>query len=174
MHYQDRTVSTLFHISFTGSIHIFKGAIIPRDDWEASNHSPAPCGLLPGVCRLDLALARRLHTTIGKLHARSAHDLRFPWTLDLTGCSDVVVLEFRHRRWIRRRWRLCEPRRLPCQHRPLHVQTRLAQPPAPPLVRSTKDSKCSAHQMDPTLFLYNGLTGGPSLLSLVLGPSKGL
>ena len=88
------------------------------------------------------------------LHALSAHDLQFPWTLDLTGCSDVV-LELRHHRWIRRRWPLSEPLRLPCQHRPLHVQTRLAQPTTPPLVPSTQDS--IAHQMDPILFLLTVL-----------------
>ena len=51
-----------------------------------------------------------------------------------------------------------EPLRLPCQHRPLHVQTRLAQPPAPlPLVPPTQDSKCSALQMDPISFLLTVL-----------------
>ena len=66
------------------------------------------------------------------LHALSAHGPRFPGKLDLTGCSVVEVHEVRHIRQIRHRWRLSEPLRLPCRHRPLHVQTRLAQPPTPP------------------------------------------
>ena len=65
-----------------------------------------------------------LHTMTENLHVLSAHDLEFPWSLDLTGCSDVVVLELSHRRWIRRRWRPSEPLPLPCRHRPLHVHTR--------------------------------------------------
>ena len=109
------------------------------------------------------------------LHALSAHGPRFPGKLDLTGCSVVEVHEVRHIRQIRHRWRLSEPLRLPCRHRPFHVQTRLAQPPTPPpLVPLHQDSKCSAHQMDPILFSLNGLTGGPGLLSLVLCRFEGL
>ena len=137
MHYQDWTVSTVFHFSFTGSIPGSKEAI----------------GLLPGVSRLDLALEHKLHNTTENLHALSAHAPQFHHTLDLTGCSVVEVREVRHPRRIRHRWRLFEPLRLPYQHRPLHVQTRLAQPPAQPLAPPTQDSKCSAHQTGPILFL---------------------
>ena len=128
----------------------------------------------PSVSRLDLALGHKLHTLTKNLHALSAHGPQFPGTLDLNGCSVVEVHEVRHPRRIRHRWRLSEPLRLPCQHRPLHVQTRLAQPPALSLVPPTKDSKSSGNQMDPILLLLRGLTGGPGSLSLVLCPFKGL
>ena len=101
LHYRDRTDSSPFLFSFTDLIPGTKEAITPRR-LGLSNNLPVPCGLLPGVFQLDHALGHKLHTTMGKLRAMSAYDLRFPWMLDLTGCSDVVVLELRHHRWIRR------------------------------------------------------------------------
>ena len=97
-----------------------------------SNHPQALCGLPLGVSRLDHALGHKLHTMTENLHALSAHGPQFPGTLDLTGCSFVEVHGVRHLQQIRHRWRLSEPLRLPCRHRPVHVQTRFAQPPAPP------------------------------------------
>ena len=111
---------------------------------------------------------------IENLRALLAHGPQFPGTLDLTGSSDVVVLELRHNRWIRRRWRPSEPLRLPRQHRPLHVQTRLAQSPAQPLGTSAPRFDVLNSPCGPNYCSFNGLRGGPGLLSLVLGPFKGL
>ena len=131
-----------------------QGSNNPKRRPGPSNHPQALCGPPLGLSRLDLAFGHKLHTMTENLHALSTHGPQFLGRLDLTGSSVVEVLELRRHRWIRRRWRLSEPLRLPCQHRPLHVQTRLAQPPAqPPLVPPTQDSKCSAHQVDPILFL---------------------
>ena len=58
--------------------------------------------------------------------------LKFPGTLDLTGCPSSRFTKFATPRRIRHHWRLSEPLRLPCQHRPLNVQTRMAHPPALP------------------------------------------
>ena len=97
---------------------------------QAVAHAATPLAAFSLVSRLDHALGHKQHTMTENLHALSAHGPQFPGTLDLTGCSDVVVLELRHHRCIRRRWRPSEPLRLPSRHRPLHVQTRLVQPPA--------------------------------------------
>ena len=55
----------------------------PGTKLGSMNKPKVPCGLLPGVSTLGLALA--------------GPSLQFLWSLDPTGCSCVVVLEF-HRR----------------------------------------------------------------------------
>ena len=85
----------------------------------------------------------------------------------MTVCSEVVVLELRHHRWIRRGWR--------CQHRPLYVQIRVAQPPELLLPGiSDPGFEVLSSPKEPCAFSFNGLRGGPGLLSLVRGPFKGL
>ena len=114
-----------------------------------------------------------LHTKTGNLHALSACDLQFLWTLDPTGCSCVAVLEFRRRWWVQRRWYPSKPLRLPSWHRPLppcrHVRRSLWRHPwyLRSKIRSAQLTNCTQR------FLFNSLTGGPGLLSLVLGSFKG-
>ena len=93
VHHPDRTVSTLFHLSFTDSIPGSQEN--PSTRLGSSSHLQAPCGLLLGVSQLGFALGHKLRTTIENLHALSAHGPQSRWTLDATGCSDVGVLELR-------------------------------------------------------------------------------
>ena len=94
------------------------------------------------------------------LHALSADDPPFLRMLDLTTCSVVEVHEVRHPQRIRRRSRLSEPLRLPCQSARAEYLR--------PKIRSDQP-----HRMDPTLSPFSGLTGGPGSLCLVLCPFKG-
>ena len=63
------------------------------------------------------------------------------------------------------------PLRIPCRHRPLHVQTRLARPPAPPPPGTSDPGFQVLNSPNgPISFSFNGLTGGTGSLSLVLDP----
>ena len=139
-YHQNWTVCTLFHLRFTASV---SGSKETTTHDSTGTFEPSSIFLRPSPWCLS---ARPRPWT------QAAHrGPQFLGTLDLIGCSVVKVHEVRHPRQIRHRWRLSEPLRLPCQHRPIHMQTRLAQPPALPLVEG---SKCSDHQMDPILFLF--------------------
>ena len=139
LHHQDQTVCTLFHLHFDGSASRSKETIIPRHDWDLRT----TLKLFAAFPLVSLGSTPPLDTSCT------------PWPKMCMPCQHMVLNFPRRWTWqVRHCQHLSEPLRPPCRHRPLHVQTRLAQSPAPPPMEPLcKDSKCWIHHMGPTLFL---------------------